>query len=53
MASNRLSIQPVWGVQDRKLSNGVLDTAENLMENIDELAEVLDNLKDKYDKVNY
>ncbi|XP_060575206.1 uncharacterized protein LOC132732736 [Ruditapes philippinarum] len=50
MASNRLSIQPVWGVKDRKLSNGVLDTAENLMENIDELAEVLDNLKDKYDK---
>ncbi|XP_053374385.1 uncharacterized protein LOC123529048 [Mercenaria mercenaria] len=50
MANNRLSIQPVWGIKDRKLSNGILDTAENLMENIDELAEVLDKLTDKYDK---
>lgn len=51
MANNRLSIQPVWGINERKVSNGVLDTAETLMENIDELADVLDNLKDKYDKV--
>ena len=51
MAANRLSIQPVWGTKERKLSNGVLDTAENLMENIDELAEVLDKLTDKYDQV--
>lgn len=50
MATNRLSIQPVWGLNDRKLSSGVLDTAETLMENIDDLADVLDKLKDKYDQ---
>lgn len=49
MANTRLSIQPVWG--DRKLSTGVLETAENLMGNIDELADVLDNLMDQYNSV--
>lgn len=51
MANSRLSIQPVWGVSERKSSYGILDTAENLMENIDDLAEVLDKLTDKYDDV--
>ncbi|KAL4224349.1 hypothetical protein ACF0H5_017803 [Mactra antiquata] len=50
MSTNRLSIQPVWG--DRKMSNGMLETAENLMGNIDELADVLDTLNEKYNTVN-
>lgn len=46
---NRLSIQPVWGT-NRKLSYGVLDAAENLLQNIDELSDVLDQLTEKYDE---
>lgn len=48
---NRAIIQPVWGVTNRKLSYGVLDAAEHLLQNIDELSEVLDELREKYDKV--
>lgn len=46
---NRLSIQPVWG-SNRKLSYGVLDAAENILQNIDELSDVLDQLTEKYDE---
>ncbi|XP_052769202.1 uncharacterized protein LOC128209281 isoform X2 [Mya arenaria] len=49
MSGDRLSIQPVLGASGRKLSYGVLDTAESLMDNIDDLAEVLDQLTEKYE----
>lgn len=44
----RSSIQPVWEMGDRNWSSDVLDTAETLLENIDQLADVLDNLDEKY-----
>ena len=47
--TNRLSIQPVWGT-NRKLSYGVLDAAESILQNIDELSDVLDQLTEKYDE---
>ncbi|KAH3858707.1 paramyosin-like [Dreissena polymorpha] len=51
MNGERLSIQPVWGTGGRKLSYGVLDTAETLLDSIDDLAEVLDRLTMKYTAV--
>ena len=51
MASEKKIIQPVWGMSRRKVSTAMLDTAETLVENLDDISDVLDQLTEKYEKV--